>query len=186
MELSSRYKSEAREQRQVREEIQTRKAQLTELKSDWDASRRELTKAEKIAGKAARMARKAAEVRLQKAEEAIAREQEKTEMAKTEMTAKIASKESEIARLKAELSQMTKEKEDKEAEAALTKKRQRPDSPTQAVKRAKCEQFNKVSEQLACPICNELLIKVRFSYVSVLSSGTYIYYLLKMNYFLPA
>ena len=127
------------------------------------------------------MARKAAEVRLQKAEEAIAREQEKTEMAKTEMTAKIASKESEIARLKAELSQMTKDKEEKEkeAEAALTKKRQRPESPTQAVKRAKCEQFNKVSEQLACPICNELLIKVRFSYVSVL----YQVYLLSSKYF---
>ena len=117
------------------------------------------------------MARKAAELRLRQAEEAIAREQEKTEMAKTEMTAKIASKESEIARLKAELSQMTKEKEEKEAEAALTKKRQRPESPTQAVKRAKCEQFNKVSEQLACPICNELLIKVSFSYVSVLCHG---------------
>ena len=79
----------------------------SELRSEWDTARRDLSKAERAAAKAA----KAAQEKLKVVEAQAAQERELTRKAKTEMTERLASKDTEIANLRKELDEMCRKRQ---------------------------------------------------------------------------
>ena len=91
----------------AKEDLNFQEKRYSELKSEWDAARRDLSKAERAAAKAA----KAAQEKLKVVEAQAAQERELTRKAKTEMTERLASKDTEIANLRKELDEMCRKRQ---------------------------------------------------------------------------